>query len=71
MVVGDRETARVTVGVDGAETNKTLAINNNDYCVSNKETPYRVRYIALPTVTVGGPTAGLGRCLERARTVIT
>ena len=66
----------MAVGVDGAETNKTLAINNN---VSNKETPSCQKhitgfvkfYIALPIVTVCGLTAGLGRCLERACTVIT
>ena len=76
--VEDRETFIVTVGVDGAEK-KTLALEISiTINVSEMQNHLAIRntglnkfYIVIPRVTVGGPTAGLGSCVERARTVIT
>ena len=74
--VEDRETFIVTVGVDGAEK-KTLALEisitinvsemQNHLAIRN--TGFNKFCIVVPRVTDGGPTAGLGSWLERARTV--
>ena len=61
MDVGNWETAAVIVGVDGAE------IKCNINVIHQKQN--MMRHIVLPRVTVGGPTAQLGSCVERARTV--
>ena len=73
--VEDRETFIVTVGVDGAEK-KTLAlvminVSEMQNHLAIRNTGLNKFYTVLPRVTVGGPTAGLGSCVERARTVIT
>ena len=65
--MGDWETAMVTVGVDGAAIyfkSKILRSTHQQQITMGHD------HVVLPMVTVGGPTAGLGRCLERARTVI-
>ena len=73
--VEDRETFIVTVGVDGAEK-ETLALEISTINVSEMQNHLAIRNtgfnkfcIVVPRVTDGGPTAGLGSWLERARTV--
>ena len=61
MDVGDWETAAVMVGVDGAEIN----VKSNRF-----QKQIIMSHVVSPIVTVGGPTAGLGSCLDRARTVM-
>ena len=61
--MGDWETAMVTVGVDGAEKRRVLRL-----AMHQQQTT--IGHVDLPIVTACGPTAGLGSCLERARTVI-
>jgi len=64
MDVGDWGTTAVTVGVDGAEIN----VKSNRLATYQKQ--IIMSHVVSPIVTVGGPTAGLGSCLERARTVM-
>ena len=70
--MGDWETAIVTVGLDGAgkKTNFSIVSKRQNH-LAIRNTGLSKFYIVLPKVTVGGPTAGLGSCVERARTVIT
>ena len=64
MDVGNWETAMVIVGGDGAEIN----VKSNRLATYQKQ--IIMSHVVSPIVTVGGPTARLGSCLDRARTVI-